>query len=134
MLTFEKAWTNENLNHSNYALWLLGADDAKNNWWIIAGVSRQFGLTNIYLVKIRELQQILDVIAADEYGGWASTEPSSAIDDIQQAYYRFEKSPWPSAYADKASVISGEYARFQRGINEPGEPEEHTRGMPLLSG
>lgn len=93
MLTLKDAWTNEAAGGSGFALWFAAVAPDSQWWWLIAGVSRQFGLSNAYLYKVEGRNAIVHEMEVDEHGGWAPVDPSEALDRARREFERVHLAP-----------------------------------------
>jgi hypothetical protein len=125
MLTLKDAWTNEASGGSGFALWFAAVDSDGQWWWLIAGVSRQFGLSNAYLYKVEGRNDIVHELEADEYGGWTPLDPTEALGHAKREFERVHLAPWAQVYKDHYQGICDQYARFRDAIEGTRAPEPY---------
>ena len=128
MLTLKDAWTNESAGGLGFALWFAAVDLSGQWWWLIAGVSREFGLSNAYLYKVEGRNRIAREMEVDEHGGWRVLDPSEALDRARSEFERVHLAPWVQVYTDHYRGICYQYARFRAAIESDRAPEEYPRG------
>ncbi len=125
MLTLKDAWTNEAAGGSGFALWF-AAVDPDGQWWLIAGVSRQFGLSNAYLSKkVERRDDIVHEMEVDEHGGWMPLDSSEALDRARSEFERVHLAPWAQVYPDRYRGICNQYRRFRDAIEGTRAPEPY---------
>ena len=125
MLTLKDAWTNEAAGGPGFALWFAAVDPDGQWWWLIAGVSRQFGLSNAYLYKVERRNDIVHEMEVDEHGGWMPLDPSEALDRARSEFERVHLAPWVQVYPDHHHQICDQYARFRDAIEGIRRPEPY---------
>jgi hypothetical protein len=125
MLTLKHAWTNESTGGSGFALWFAAVDLEGQWWWLIAVVSREFGLTNAYLRKVGGREAIVYEMEVDEYGGWRPLDPIEASDRARREFERIRLAPWTQTYPDHYRGICDQYVRFRDTIAGTRAPEPY---------
>jgi hypothetical protein len=125
MLALKDAWTNEVTGRSGFALWFAAIDPDGQWWWLIAGVSQLFGLSNAYLYKIEGRNDIILEMQIDGHGGWTPIDPSEALDRARSEFERLHLAPWVQVYPDHYRRVRDQYARFRDAIEGLRAPEPY---------
>ena len=125
MLTLKDARTNEAAGGSGFALWFAAVDPDGQWWWLIAGVSRQFGRSNAYLYEVEGRNDIVHEMEIDEHGGWTPLDPSEALDRARSEFERVHLAPWAQVYTDHYRGICDQYARFRDATGGTRAPESY---------